>query len=499
MAEIIPNIPLQLDYTLEAGSSSPYPAFVAFQYYRLGEKVFSDPSDGGDGNNYVLMWYYYSSSTRPENSGAWLFLGTSEYEITSYNTDATISEFPSWSGGTSVVGGAIQYYDGRDYQANVDIGSGENTTNPAACLLNADEDIANRWADAGPSNAFRLLDDEVATATQHIGDWTVTMRGSGGADRVSLWSMTNIASVSIDVTAGEMLTDAYFISNSSEWSNSNASVSHTISSGSMTITNSAYASTSGSVFRQFRSLIPGRGATVLINVTCGSLDDWRVNVDGVIASSWQQGSGTLTYDWTTWKSHHNVYIELLQGTQDITVNSISIKDNAYTPQTISKTLEDATTGICRRNAVLAHNPVNAPQYVISFTAANELSTTYIGRVSAGKHIEVGPTRADVEVGGKSFSRTSEDQYGVSRRVRKRRARSFRAIVQCDSLTGDLIDQVLTELEGADAAFDFNNSGTDYARLQIYGWAEDWSTNVSGLAGLDVLSVQLRSLVETIRV
>jgi hypothetical protein len=297
-----------------------------------------------------------------------------------------------------------------------------------------------------------------------------------------------------------MLIDPSFDSNAAEWGNGSSSVSQSISGGAMTITNSDYASAPGFVSRDFSALIIGREIRVAVDITCGVADEWRVNAsDGVAASAWQTGSGTLNYDWTTTQRNHSVYIELRQGTQDITVNSVSIKDNAYTPQTISKTLQDATTGICRRNAVLSHNAVNAPQYAVSFTAINGLATTYIGRVSAGKHIEPGPTHADVEVGGLSFSRTPEDQYGVRRRVRKSRARSFRALVQCDDLAGDWIDQVLTELEGADAAFDFNNDGTDYARLQIYGWAEDWSTNVTGISGLDVLSVQLRSLVETIRV
>jgi hypothetical protein len=226
----------------------------------------------------------------------------------------------------------------------------------------------------------------------------------------------------------------------------------------------------------------------------------------VAASAWQTGSGTLNYDWTTTQRNHSVYIELRQGTQNITVNSVSIKDNAYTPQTISKTLQDATTGICRRNAVLSHNAVNAPQYAVSFTAINGLATTYIGRVSAGRVVHVGMTEAEVEVGGVSFSRTSEDEYGTQRKVRKRRARSFRALVWLepgclpgDELSGDLLDQVLTELEGSDASFDFNNNGTDYSRLQLYGWAESWSTIVTGIQGLDTLSIQLRSLVETIRV
>jgi hypothetical protein len=506
MAEIIPNTPLYIDYTLETGTSSPYPDFDGGEFYWRGERVFSNPADGGDGHNYKLLWWYYSSSTRPENSSAWEDIGTGEFEITSYETTVTVSGFPAWSSGSAVSGGATQYFEGRDYLALVDISSGDNTINPAAAVQSVDEDIAARWADAGPANAFRLIDDEVATATEHTGDWTITLRGSGAADRLSLWSATNIASVSVDVSAGEMLIDPEFVSGASEWVNGSASISQSIGSGALTVTNSAYLSADGAVYRNFSRLLVGRELRVAADVTCGVADEWRIRVSDVGSSAWQTGTGTLNYDFDVSEDSHAVYIELRLGTQDITVNAMSVKDNGYTPQTISKTLKDTTTGICRRNAVLPHNPVIGPKYEISVTATTALAKTALGRVAAGVARSVGIAEADVEVGGVSFSRASEDQYGTQRKIRRRRARSFRALVWLESgcagsgtLAGDLLDQVLTELEGDDAVFDLNDDATDYSRLQLYGWAESWSTIVTGVSGMDTLSVQLRSLVETIRV
>jgi len=104
------------------------------------------------------------------------------------------------------------------------------------------------------------------------------------------------------------------------------------------------------------------------------------------------------------------------------------------------------------------------------------------------------------VGNISFSRLSEDEYGTARKVRKRAAKRFRAIVQLEdaALSGDAEDQVLHSLEGRDASFDFNNDTTDYSRLQLHGWPESWSTIVTGLADNDTLVINMRSLVETIR-
>jgi len=176
--EIIPNIELFVDYTLTTGASSPYDDFDGSKFYWRKERVYSNPSDGGDGNNYELQWWWYSSTTRPESAGAgaWKNLGTAAFSVASYNTDHAVSFEPDWVSGAAVAGGAYRYFDQRNYLALTNISAGDNTITPEAAVVAADEDVASRWVDAGPANAFRCLDDEVATATRHRGSSAIAGR-----------------------------------------------------------------------------------------------------------------------------------------------------------------------------------------------------------------------------------------------------------------------------------------------------------------------------------
>jgi len=53
--EIIRSIPLRLDATIDAESGSSYPSYSATGDYARGDRVYSDPADGGDGQNYELI------------------------------------------------------------------------------------------------------------------------------------------------------------------------------------------------------------------------------------------------------------------------------------------------------------------------------------------------------------------------------------------------------------------------------------------------------------
>jgi len=501
--EIIPNIELYIDYTLTIGASSPHDDFDGSHFYWKRERVYSNPSDGGDGNNYELQWWWYNSSTRPENNtSAWKLLGTAEFSIASYVTDHTISFNQSWSSGSSVNAGAYQYFNKRNYLALTNISSGDNTITPEAAVIAADEDVAARWADAGPSNAFRCLDDEVATATRHVGPSEVTLRGRGATDRICFWALTNISAVSVEVSAGEYFQDPDFTTDASEWSTVTSGATLSVSSGQMDISYTGYASGESFVYTKVPGLIVGRQYRFEATVSCDAADEWQlfVNLPSGSRSATQTGSGTLQFDFTAQETTQQLRIYMLQGTQDISVTSVSLKDNDHSTETVSKTLEDSTSGVVRRHCVLAHEPLSFPQYVVSFSALHSVADTYIGHISAGMAREIGCTHAEVDVGNMSFSRLSDDKYGTARKVRNRAAKKFRAVVQLKdaTLSGDLVDQVLHSLEGRDASFDFNNDTTDYARLQVHGWPESWSTIVTGLPDNDTLVIIMRSLVESIR-
>jgi hypothetical protein len=541
MEIIRPVSSLELGFTVETtvttGTTlSPYDDFetaVSWWAYR-GDRVFSNPADGGDGGNYELIvriLHVGVWSSRPENDRYnWRLLdyGTVQSEIFNvedYLTDAKTSTQTLWTSGEALVAGARRHFRGRDYELLEDVTTAENVLSPLAAVTTSGADYSNRWLDLGPSNAFRMLDDEVATATAFEpddastpGEWNTTLRARGSADRLALWSMAAVAGVSVEVTAGEIFANPEFDNEKSDllvFPN----VSTSWASSAWTMTNDDYL-TDGSggdypaaagwawAIRSLDFLTVGKTYRFSVTVTAvtGTTPQWRLvattpgeSGTSLAATSLQTGTGTVYLDFTPTDDAAAVWVQMTSTTQSITFSSISLKQQGYAGETLTKTLQSAPGGLCRRHAILHHTLVTCPQYVLTLAATDASRTAYLGLVSAGRAVEIGVTLADVDVGNESFSRLAEDQYGVARKVRKRNMRRIRAIVWLDSVAGAQVDQQLHELEGTDFTIDFNNSGGDDARLQVHGWPESWGTVVTGISELDTLQITMRSLVEAIRV
>jgi len=200
----------------------------------------------------------------------------------------------------------------------------------------------------------------------------VTIRGRGAADRLCFWALTNIDEISVEVSAGEYFQDPDFTSDAKEWDEGVSGASASVSGGQMDITHSGYASGESYVSAEPGGFIAGRQYRFEVSVSCGSSDEWElyVNLSSGSRSATQTGSGTLQFDFTAEKTTHALRIYLLQGTEDISVTSVSLKDNGHTTETVSKDLEDATSGVLRRHCVLAHEPLSFPKYVISFSSVH---------------------------------------------------------------------------------------------------------------------------------
>lgn len=512
--EIIRPVALEIAYSIESGESSSYPYYGAQSDYDRYDRVFSDPDqliDGGygDGHNYKLLCYDWDlGDGRPEDyPSCWEDLGVDYYEIASYTTAASYDEYAAWSSGSAVSAGQTVYYNTRNYEALVTIAGGDNTTNPESAIASLDNDIAARWADRGPANAFACVDDEAATVTTHVGSWTMTVIASGECDRIGLWAMSNIASVGITVTAAEIIPNWNFESSAiTGWYALSATLTWSASEW-VTITNTTFASTTGGMYRKLENLTVGRTYSVKTTVTAGGGDTWYLeiresdNTTSISSGSASPQTGSQTDHERTFEATettHFVWVICAVGTEDITVTYVSVKDDDFAGDTASDTLKDSTTGICIRNTLLTHDPVSYAQYAITYTATTDQSTTGVGLISAGKAITIGCTHANVEVGGISGSRIIDDEYLDVRIKRRRRARTFTATVQLNSLSGDLLDQLLTELEGVNASFDFNSGGSTSSRLQIHGWPESWSTVVTGWGTTnDTMQISMRSLVEAV--
>jgi len=442
--------------------------------------------------------------SRPENSPeSWVAIGEEYFVSSSFETDAALSDFPDWSSGSAVASGSIYYFEGRDYEAALPATAAENVVNPRACRQSFNAELAERWLDLGPSNGFRCTDGSAATATRATGSIQMTIAGDAAANRVELWALYQCASVEVVVTAGEMMPNSAFKSSVISWVLGD-SVTRSWALNALTVTHADHATADGDLYRELMGFVAGTDYELSVETTCDAADEWEIEVQpsgggaAIGSSTTQTGSGTHSITWTATAPAQRVVIRLPIGTEDITLNSVSVQQDGYTQQTLSRTLQDATTGVCLRNVVLSHPRVSAPRYDITLTAPHAAATLAVGLVSAGDAVEIGCTHTEVEVGGESFSRLPLDEYGNARSVRKRRSKVFQATVQLPGSTGDVVDQVLHELEGREVSFDFNAPNTEIARLQVHGWAETWSTVVTGLSDLDTLQIGMRSLVETIR-
>jgi len=510
--EIIKPASIELGYTLTEGASSQYPDWVSGTSYNRNDIVYSNPSDGGDGKHYLqFKSFRVYSTTRPENSSYWeIYTDAQTVAVADYITDATVSYYSGWTSGAAVGAGERRYWSGRDYEAAIAVSAGDNTSNPAACLASFDADIKARWIDLGPSNAFCCVDDEAATATRvnYGGSLQMTLFTSGPCDRIGLWACENIASVSIDVSAGEMVYNSDFTVDAIDhWTWVSGDASLVRSSGSLTITNNDYATDDMQGNVVLRNLKVGTTYVLSGSVTCDAADEWQVwfldyDYGAVTASSGKQtGSGSFSLTWTADVRECRAAVYLYQGTEDITLNEFSIKQSAFTPETVTATLEDATTGICRRKVIIPHTLCASPKYEITLTGQGPGSDIRIGLVSAGEAVTIGCTHAQVSSGGNSYSGWTRNEYGdivgMSAK-RRRRSAELTATVQLGEMDADLVDQVLHSVEGQLVAFDFNNDDSGITRLLVHGVSKDWDTVVYGYGtGLDTLQITVESLVETI--
>ena len=510
--EIIKPASLELGYDLVEGGQSAYPDWVSNQYYYRNSIVYSNPSDGGDGKHYIQSETYRLYSTlRPENSSYWdVYTDELTQPSANYITNATVSSYSNWATGVAVSAGQRVYWSGRDYECAIALDSDDNDSSPAACVASFDPDVKARWIDLGSANAFRCVDEEASTSTRlnYGGELTSTFFTKGVCDRIGFWACENVASISVDVSAGEMIYNSEFKSDEiGHWNWVGDDIDTSRSSGALTITNNDYVTDGIQGNVGLKNLVPGKTYVLSGSVTCGVADEWEAWVlkwnytEIMERSGTQTGSGSFSVTWTAEDREELVAIYMLTGTEDITLNEFSVKQSGFTPETVTATLEDATTGICRRKVIIPHTECSSPTYEITLTGPGPGSDMRLGLVSAGKAVTIGCTHSQVTSGGISYSGMTRNEYGdIIGRSAKRRRRSAElvATVQLNELDGDLAEQVLHGLEGQFVAFDFNNGSSGITRLYVHGLPKDWNTVVYGLGNnADTLAITVESLVEMI--
>jgi len=501
------HLKMSMNYDVVA-SESPYAAWVSGQTYYRGDRVFSDPADGGDSNNYELVIFRRTTTTRPEDESPWYWvnIGAQQTEVLSYQTTAQPSLFSNWTSGAAVLAGEIQYdpQSNKDYAANVDVSAGDNTVHPSVAVQSNDIELAARWTEIGPANAFAMLDSEINTPTLFIEKMAAIVRAYGKANRLAFFGLRRVESITVDVEPSNIFEDDTIVnSNLSLWNTFGVEISH-LNPG-LRITDADGSDGFHNAYIFMYNLIPGQEyiwAVVGNGTANGSPSSWQIGVQelnfDLVGKSTPLafGSGTSTMTFTATASGHVFSIIPAVGTTQVDVSQVILKHNV-SGVTVSKDLEYGTTGRYQRSAKLEHPTIVNPQYTIEVFGP-EGDVVDLGLISAGFATQVGTTQAEIRVGGQQFHSIDIDEYGNAKFVQRGRSRELTATIWMDTSTNsaDLADLIMTELEGRPATYDLNDDGLDSERLLVHGWAEDWYTVVTGIPGNDYLVISpLRSLAE----
>jgi hypothetical protein len=168
-------------------------------------------------------------------------------------------------------------------------------------------------------------------------------------------------------------------------------------------------------------------------------------------------------------------------------------------ETKTATLAAGTWSIRPETAIIDLSVITAAALLeVTLTRATSTIIPTCGKVVYGFGYELGLTNWGVETGILSFSRKERDKvYGTVKLLKRKSAKRLRAscLVKASSATGDAVHRVLSNHDGRTAFFDFNNSGTTYDRMRLFGFLSDFSTTPINPTN-DMLTVSVEGLVGT---
>ncbi|NCA90322.1 MAG: hypothetical protein EOM92_15885 [Gammaproteobacteria bacterium] len=136
---------------------------------------------------------------------------------------------------------------------------------------------------------------------------------------------------------------------------------------------------------------------------------------------------------------------------------------------------------------------------INFFASGSSATEAIaiGVIGVGKGQPLGNTEWGVETSYLSFSRKERnDTYGTVSFLKRGSAKQVTAtgFVDTDEISGDEIQQAVIARDATPCLWDFNNTGSDYDRLRVYGFVTNFSSIIQAVSWESV-SLTIEGLAE----
>ena len=137
------------------------------------------------------------------------------------------------------------------------------------------------------------------------------------------------------------------------------------------------------------------------------------------------------------------------------------------------------------------------RFVVTLTASHNYITPTCGVMVIGFAVYLGETEWDVSTRILGFSRKERNtDYGTVTFVKRGSAKGVQAVAYLDPavMPGDIVQRQLQYFDGIPVFFNFNNSGSNYDRLQVFGFWTKVETVIK-TATMESLLIDIEGLVD----
>lgn len=475
-----------------------------------------------------------------------------------YISDISLSLYDEWTSGTAVSAGAVYYdpSDRNDYVALLSITSGNNTVRPSDAVLSSDEEIAARWRLIGAANTFAMVNYTSSVSTKFVDpssgapaasdSWVVVNFSNPSVNLITApndFSSTYWTLDKCSVTS-DAITDPIGNTLSADTMTALSTASSAFPASIWRI---------GGYHKQGDKVVFGvflKSSNVtscvikLIELTETGTND-SVHTFNV-TNSWRYvqiahtvGDGTsgrvfieigflptADLQLSLWGAHYGLvadcfdhialmglrYAKLVRAGLYFYSDSIN-NDYSYsvelseTPhsdlrtdlaKTVSlvATLDTLGSGLFQSNTGLYYATQMA-QFWVTCTSASSTQPAEIRSLVLGQATTIGYTEWGVETSLLSFSRKERDEnFGTVKFVKRGSASSVRAtaFIDTDQINADEVYQILAAFDGQPIVMDFNNPGSDYERLKLFGFYTNVRTIIQANS-YESLGIDVESLVQ----
>jgi hypothetical protein len=491
------------------------------------------------------------------NWSRWIRIGPAAITIgesRNYETQVALSINDYWTSGAAVSAGSIVFdeLDQNDYVALTDITSGNNTTRPSNAVGSSNETIAGYWRLFGAGNSWAAHDYELTTKTTFVNGSGNVLTSSNWLGYWVMNSSTNLIDYPDDFTSSYWTaslcsitantTNAPITSEPPQTADTltiNATGGHiwrTFTTATITGRRvilavwAKYLSTSGTGTPEIR-LIFWEGSTIKESHTFTLSNSWSyfqlhhtvTSSDDVFVGIQAKG---VTASMALWGAHmgyagaafNRAIFAGIEGARAVKMGYFPYADLTNYKFSLSLTVESTCANRLRHDLtqnkslfldVFADNPLqiqtntgliyatNTALVYFYVTNADRSIPARIGSFALGEATTLGTTEWGVESSILSFSKKERDEtFGTVSFVKRGNAKQLRAtaFIDTDEISGDEVMAVLSAFEGQPVFYDFNNAGSDYDRLRVFGFQTNLRTVISAPTW-ESLSLDIEGLVE----